>query len=83
MYEKLSVKSPFLPVNRCGVEINKSRFQFHGIIYVNLQFTCQENSAYVLQNEPVLVTPEIKQCIFGFHIDLRFEKGQSEHKIVN
>ena len=67
MYEKLSVKPPLLPVKRRGVGINNSKFQFDGVIYVNLQFTRQDNSVYDLQYEPVLVTSEIKQCIFGLH----------------
>ena len=41
MYEKLSVKPPLLPVNRCGVGINNSKFQFDGVIYVNLQFSAK------------------------------------------
>ena len=36
MYEKLSVKPPLLPVKRRGVGINNSKFQFDGVIYVNL-----------------------------------------------
>ena len=64
MYEKL------LPVNRCGVGINNLKFQFDDVIYVNLQFTCQDNSVYDLQYEPVLVTSETKQCIFGLHTEL-------------
>ena len=80
MYEKLSVKPPLLPVNRCGVGINNSKFQFDGVIYVNLQFTRQDNSVYDLQYEPVLVTSEIKQCIFGLHTELRFEKVERDHK---
>ena len=67
LFEKLSVKPPLLPVKRRGVGINNSKFQFDGVIYVNLQFTRQGNSVYDLQYEPVLVTSEIKQCIFGLH----------------
>ena len=80
MYERLSVKSPLLPVNRCGVGINNSKFKFDGVIYVNLQFTRQDNSVYDLQYEPVLVISEIKQCIFGLHTEVRFEKVERDHK---
>ena len=80
MYQKLSVKLLFLPVDRYGVGINNSKFQSDGVIYVNLQFTRQDNSVYNLQYEPVLVTSEIKQCIFGFHTELRFEKVEKNHK---
>ena len=72
MYEKLSIKSPFLPVNRCGVGINNSKFQFDGVICVNLQFTRLDNSAYNLQDKPALVTSEMKQYIFELHTELRF-----------
>ena len=76
----MSVKPPLLPVNRCGVGINNSKFQFDGVIYVNLQFTRQDNSVYGLQYEHVLVTSKIKQCIFGSHTELRFEKVERDHK---
>ena len=66
MCEKLSVKPPLVPVNRCGVGIDHSKFQFDGVIYENLQFTHQDNSAYDLQYEPVLVTSEIKQLFFDY-----------------
>ena len=79
MYEKLSVKSPLLPVNRYGVGINNSQFQFDRVIYVNLQFTRQNNSVYNLQYEPVLVTSEIKQD-FGLDAELQFEKAERDHK---
>ena len=36
MYEKLSVKPPLLPVNRCGVGINNSKFHFDWFTVVNL-----------------------------------------------
>ena len=36
MYGKLSVKPPLLPLKRCGVGIHNSKFQFHGVICVNL-----------------------------------------------
>ena len=52
MYEKLSVKPPLLPVNQRGVRTGNSKFQFDGVIYVNLQ-SRQENSVYNLQYEPV------------------------------
>ena len=50
LYEKLSLKPPLLPVNRCGVGINNLKFQFDGVIYGNLQFTRQDNSVYDLQH---------------------------------
>ena len=80
MYEKLSVKPPLIPANRCGVGINNSKCQFDGVIYVNLQFTRQNNSVYDLQYEPALVTSDIKQCIFGLRTEVRFEKREREHK---
>ena len=60
--------------------INNPKFQFYGIIYVNLQFRRQDNSVYDLQYEPVLVTSKIKQCIFGLHTELRPEKVERDHK---
>ena len=52
MYEKLSIKSPLLPVNQCVVGINNSKFHFHGVFHVKLQFIHQYNSVYDLQYEP-------------------------------
>ena len=49
MYGKLSVKPPLLPLKQCGVGIHNSKFQFHGVICVNLQFTNPDNSFYDLQ----------------------------------
>ena len=49
MYGKLSVKPPLLPLKRCGVGIHNSKFQFHGVICVNLQLTNPDNSFYDLQ----------------------------------
>ena len=72
LYEKLSLKPPLLPVNRCGVGINNLKFQFDEVIYVNLQFTHQDNSVYDLQYEAVLVTSKIKHFISGLHTELRF-----------
>ena len=80
MFEKLSVKPPLLPVNRCGVGINNSKFQFDGVIYVNFKFTRLGNSVYILQYKPVSVTSEIKQCVFELHTELRFEKVDRDHK---
>ena len=80
MYERFSVKRPLLPVNRCGVGINNSKYQFDGVMYVNLQFMRQDTSVCDLQYEPVLVNSEIKQCIFGLHTELQFEKVERDHK---
>ena len=71
---KLSVKPPLLPVNRCGVGINNSKFQFDGVIYVNLQFTRQDNSVYDLQYEPVLVTSRLSNVFLDYTQNFNLKK---------
>ena len=64
MFQKLPVKPLLLSVNWFAVGINNSKLQFDGVIYVKFQLTRQDNSVYNLQYKPVLLPPEIKQCIF-------------------
>ena len=73
LYDSLPMKPPLLPMDQFGVCINKSKFRFDGIAYLQLTFNRQDSSVYELPYEPVLVSSQISQAIFGIHTELRFK----------
>ena len=46
---------------------------------MNLRFMRPDTTSYLLEYEPVLVSPYINTCIFGIHSELRFKSATRDH----
>ena len=85
LYDSLPIKPPLLPTDQFGIGINKSKFKFDGIAYLELSFSRQDGSNYRLQYEPILVSSDISQAIFGIHTEFRFQsvyRNHTQHELV-
>ena len=65
VYDSLQVKPPLNPMRRCGIGVTGAKFQFDGVLYLNLELQQTDGSSYVLEYEPVLVSPSVVTSIFG------------------
>ena len=54
-------------------------FKIDGVGYMTMTFKRGDNTSYNLEYEPVLVSSDIKNNIFGLHSELRFKEAKREH----
>ena len=79
-YKKLTKKPPLCPINRCGVGVSNQKFKIDGVAHLNLALHGTSNEQFILNYEPVLVSSDIKMCIFGIHSEDQFEEIKRSHK---
>ena len=49
-------KPPLAPVNKMGIGISGTHFPFDGAVHMNLKFKRPDDTSYILEYEPVLVS---------------------------
>ena len=74
VYDSLQVKPPLIPMKRSGIGITENKFQFDGVVYLNLELQQTDGSLYILEYEPVLVSPSVVTSTFGIKAEQRFEE---------
>ena len=79
VYQSLNNKPPLTAVNKVGIGISGVQFKFDGAAHLNLRFTRLDSTSYLLEYEPVLVSPYINTCIFRIHSELRFNSATRDH----
>ena len=79
IYNNLQHKPPLAPVNKVGIGISGTSFQFDGAAHMNLKYKRLDDTSYLLEYEPVLVSSHITTCIFGIHSELRFKSAARDH----
>ena len=79
IYYNIQHKPPLAPVNKVGIGISGTHFQFDGAAHINLKFKRPDDTSYILEYGPVLVGPHITTCIFGIYSELRFQCAAREH----
>ena len=57
-----------------GIGITGAKFQFDGVAYLNLELQQTDGSLYILEYEPVLVSPSVVTSTFGIKTEQRFEE---------
>ena len=74
VYDQFKVKPPLIPVNEAGVGVAGNRFEFDGVVYMNVNLVQEDGSYYLLEYEPLLVTSAVDSCIFGIRTEQRFKE---------
>ena len=74
VYDSLQVKPPLITMKRSGIGITGAKFQFDGVVYLNLELQQTDGSLYILEYEPVLVSPIVVTSTFGIKTEQRFEE---------
>ena len=67
VYESLDVKPPLVPLQRSGISITWTKFNFDGVAYLNLEFQKPDGSLHTVEYEPILS-------------ELRFEETRSKQQ---
>ena len=62
-----------------GIGISGTHFQFDGAAHMNLKFKRPDDTSYILEYEPVLVSPHITICIFDIHSEFGFKSAARDH----
>ena len=78
IFQQLANKPPLTPINRAGMSISGVPFKIDGVAYMTMTFKREDNTLYSLEYEPVLVSSDIKNNIFGLHSELRFKEAKRE-----
>ena len=78
-YDSLKYKLPLTPVNKSGITISQERFEIQGVAFVNIKFKREDNSEFILEYHPVLVSLEISSNPLGMHTDLQFKAANFNH----
>ena len=79
IFQQLANKPPLAPINRAGMGISGVPFKIDGVACMTMTFKREDNTSYNLEYEPVLVSSDIKNNIFGLHSELRFKDAKREH----
>ena len=79
-YDQLSKRPPLCPVSRCGVGVSNQKFKIDGVAHLNLTLKGTSDDHILLNYEPVLVSSEIKTCIFGIHSENQFDETKRSQK---
>ena len=80
VYDQFKVKPPLVPVNEAGVGVAGNRFEFDGVVYMNVNLVQEDGSYYLLEYEPLLVTSAVDSCIFGIRTEQRFKETHRKQK---
>ena len=73
------MKPPLVPVNEAGVGVAGNRFEFDGLVYMNVNLVQEDGSYYLLEYEPLLVTA-VDACIFGIRTEQRFKETHQKQE---
>ena len=66
IYHNMQHKPTLAPVNKVGIGISGTHFQFDSAAHMNLKFKRPDDTPYILEYGPVLVGPHIKPSYLVF-----------------
>ena len=72
-YDNLVHRPPLNDIRKSGIGIDGHRFDIDGVAYLNLNFLTENNSRYMLEYEPVLISKCVTSNIFGAKTENRFK----------
>lgn len=79
IYNSLQHKSSPATVNKEGICISRTQFQYDVVALMNLKFNQLDDTSYVLKYELVLVSPHCN-IMFGIHSELTFKSTAHDHE---
>ena len=80
VYDDLPNKPPLYGVTQCDIGIERSKFIFDGVVYLNLRLQTEEGHTYNLEYEPIFVSWQISTNIYGMKTEERFKSCLKDHE---
>ena len=74
IYDKLDQKPGFCPINKSEVGVAQQTFSLDDEAFMNIVMRSDKGQEFSLNYEPILVSSDIKSCIFGIHSENKFEE---------
>ena len=69
-FNSLGNKLPEILLNKSGISISSDTFKIEYVAFVNFKFCRDDQTEYLLECEPVLISCKISSDIFGVHTDI-------------
>ena len=72
--DKLDQKPALCPINKTGVGVGQQKFSLYGVAFMNIVMRSQKGQEFSINYEPILVSSDIKSCIFETNSENKFEE---------
>ena len=79
-FNSLRNKPPEIPLNKSGISVSGDTFKIESVAFVNFKFCRDDQTEYLLEYEPVLISSKILSDIFRVHIDMCFKGAMRDHE---
>ena len=80
-FNSLGNKPPEIPLSKSGISVSGDTFKIESVAFVYFKFCRDDQTEYLLEYEPVLISSKISSDIFRVHTDMRF-KGAMRGEIM-